>query len=302
MVEVVLGGQRTVGERGTQGCILGMGHEALAQGQESILNPTAQVFPRPGAFLATCRTPGFQGAVRGWLPGFSKAGIVHQQPQGGEIGVAFLGEYPRQVSLDPGGSREAGIVAQDAQRVSVRDQAPQRLVDFVQVLLGQTKSGAAPAAIAELGQGRLQTSSGRRDDHGNALALGGEPDGERPIRDLDGRNSGQRGKTETVAQERHNKALGKQTRVRTGGLARDEVLPMRLGHAPVAADLVAQVQAFGNGVVGVGLVCRLQLGHSRKPVRGQQATLYRDCLEGELGFLLSATDSHGDQSTRGSRT
>jgi hypothetical protein len=111
---------------------------------------------------------------------------MRQQPQSSEVGVASFGEDAGKICLDPGRPREAGVVAQNAQRVSVGHQAPQRLVDFVQVLLGQTEGGSAPAAIAELGQGRFQTSSGWGNDNGDAPTLGREADGKSSLADLDG--------------------------------------------------------------------------------------------------------------------
>jgi hypothetical protein len=82
-----------------------------------------------------------------------------------------------------------------------------------------------------------------------------------------GLHRGDRRKAERVAENRQDEALGDGLRVGLHLSARLEVRPVRLGDAPVAADLVAQVESLGDAIVGFYLGARLKLGNLGEPLR-----------------------------------
>ena len=122
--------------------------EALAEGQQGILEAAAQAVAGPGALLAGGRAPGLQGAGVGVLVGAPEAGAVEQQPGGGEVRVQALGEDPGEVQLHPGRAGEARVVAHQPQPETVGAEAPQGLVRRVQELLDQAEGAALAVAVA----------------------------------------------------------------------------------------------------------------------------------------------------------
>jgi hypothetical protein len=69
-----------------------MREEALAEGDECVLDPESQFVARLRAFLSTGVAPGLERALGGGLISAAEAGLVRQQPQCGEVGVTLLGE------------------------------------------------------------------------------------------------------------------------------------------------------------------------------------------------------------------
>jgi hypothetical protein len=114
---------------------------------------------------------------------------------------------------------------------------------------------------------------------------------------------GEVGKPKGVAQQAYGEAAGEAVAIGLGSQARLKVSPMGLGDAPVATDLIAQLQATQDVVVGGVLVLGAELGYADHPARGQQPALDGDGVKGQLcglGGSLGAS-SHG-QLTFGRRT
>ena len=101
-----------------------MGEEALPQGDERILDATAQVFAGARTLFAAGIAPHFERAFGDRLALAAEARLVAEQPERGEVGVALFREDALEVRLDPRGAREARVVADDAQRDAVADDAP----------------------------------------------------------------------------------------------------------------------------------------------------------------------------------
>gem|GEM_PF-6906534 len=78
---------------------------------------------------------------------------------------------------------------------------------------------------------------------------------------------------------------------------------MRLRNAPVAADLVAEIQPLGDAVVGLRLRSRLKLGNLRQPLGSEQSAFNREGFKGELGLAgLRFSPGCHVQSAFGNRT
>src|SRR5262245_5928533 len=93
---------------------------------------------------------------------------MREQPERSEVGIALLGEDAPEVRLDPGGPREARVVADDAEGHAVRRQPPQRAVLRVEVLLREPERVAPPPAIAERRRERLKPAPRGSDDDRDA--------------------------------------------------------------------------------------------------------------------------------------
>ena len=156
----------------------------------------------------------------------------------------------------------------------------------VEVLLRQAEGAPPAAAVAEGGRQRVEAGSRRRDHDGHAAA-------ERRTADRDsygrrrqrGRRSVEGREAEALSQQRWTKAIRQRAfgcrawLVRAAGR---EVRPVRLRDAPVAADLVAQVQPLGNAVVGLALAAGGELRDARQPLGREQAAFDGERLEREL--------------------
>src|ERR1019366_1715331 len=112
-----------------------MDEKPLAEGDERIPNIGTQIPEGTRPLLAALISPGLERALGGRLVGAPEAGLVRKQPEGGEVGIAFFGEDPREIRFDPGGSSQAGVVPQDAERDAIACEPPPRVVARVEKLL-----------------------------------------------------------------------------------------------------------------------------------------------------------------------
>ena len=98
-----------------------------------------------------------------------------------------------------------------------------------------------------------------------------------------GRRGASDAKPKVSRSRRVHEALGERARIGHRRSRPDaKSRPVCLRDAPVAADLVAKVEALGDPVVGLGLAARLELRDLREPLGREEAALDRERLEGEL--------------------
>ena len=254
--------QRAVLQRGAERAIVGMREKPLAECDQRILDALPQVLARARPLLAAGGAPDVERAFGGRLAGFAESRFVREQPERGEVRVPSFGEDALEVRLDPRGPREARVVADDAQGEAVGDETPRRVGGCVEEFLSNTKRASAPSTIAERRRDGVDAAAGGRDDDGDAPTERGEADRIRPVRDHDRRRRRKRVEAEAVAQKRQDKPLREGARRSAGRSPCVELAPVRLCDAPVAADLVAEVEPLGNPVVGFALRTSRELTHA----------------------------------------
>ena len=114
-------------ERLSQGGIGRVREKAIAQLPQRLGDAGPQVGQGPFAQLLGLAAPLLQNRrLSGGLRAHSgaKARGMGQQPEGDEIGVALFLEDARQVGLDIGGPGQTGVIAQDADGVTIGDDTP----------------------------------------------------------------------------------------------------------------------------------------------------------------------------------
>src|SRR5690606_12378995 len=136
--------------------------------REGFFDAAAELVAGAGSFFSARLAPGFERAFGDRLLGTAEAGLVGEEPEGGEVGVELFGEDAREVRFDPRGAGEARVVAQDAQGVPVGREAPEGAVLGVEVLLREAEGAPAAAAVAEVRREGVETARRRRDDDGHA--------------------------------------------------------------------------------------------------------------------------------------
>src|SRR5690606_1319385 len=112
----------------------------------------------------------------------------------------------------------------------------------------------------------VETARRRRDDDGHAALERAPADRIAALGDDDGFGLSERGEAEALAENPGGEALGERARVGASLDAGHELGPVRLGDAPVAADLVAELEALRDAVVGFRLMARRELRDLREPL------------------------------------
>ena len=210
--------------------------EARAQNLERDLDLVGQAVARGFALAGASLAPALQRAVGGRGVCGAEAGPVDQEPERGEgrdvLGREDLGE----VGLDVGRARQGRVVPHEAKVGAVGDDAPQRLVGVVEVVL-KCEGGRAGAID---GQGRaaaVQRLARRHHDDGNAAAgdHGERRGGRRQVVEAEG-----------LLEEAGNETAG---RVLGGRLELREGIEVRLADAESGRDFLADRETLADGVV-----------------------------------------------------
>ena len=246
--------------------------------------------------------PRLQRARRVRVAGAAEARLVREEPERGEVGVQVLREDPAQVGCEPRRPREARVLARDAQRESVRGEAPAHRAGRVQSLLQEPERAPAAPVVAELGQEGVEARAGRGNDDGHAVAEREEPHRVPPLADRRRFRAREGGEPERVAQQRLDEALGERAGVAPRGAAGFQLAKAGLGDAPAPGDLVADVQPLRHTVVGRLLRAGLALRHPAEPLRPEQAALDREGVEGHPGLGRAASAERHGHATRGRST
>jgi hypothetical protein len=152
-------------------------------------------------------------------------------------------------------------------------------------------------AVAEFRQRRIESGAGGSDDNGYALSDSKKPDGVLPFTDGQALDATDGIKPKGVAQHAYDEKRSEGHRIaalRAPGL---QVGPVRLRDAPVPSDLIANVETFGNSVIGIALRRRLELSDAGKPFRGEESAFNGKGVELDLRFPDGSTASSGHQFT-----
>ena len=294
LLEIGIAIQRAAGQGIAQRLVGGFGQETLAQRQQCFFHALTELVAGAGALFLAGLAPALQRTLRCQRIRVAETAGVDQQPQQGEVGVAFFAEDAREVGFDPGRAGEAGVVARQAQQAAVAGDAPHGRVGGIEVVLQQAEGAALAATVAVAAVALVQALVGGGDDQRQAACAGAGGDGVQAFADLDRRGVRlQVSGAEHVAHERLHEPAGQTVRV-FGLLARvGELAPVGLGDAPVAAHFIAQVQALGDAVVGRRLVGGLQRGDVGQPFGGQQAPFDLDGVEGQGGITAAHAPAPG---------
>ncbi len=248
----------------------------------------------PSRRWSRAATPSFWPASRqrssaqsvGGASGSAEAAGVDQQPERGEVGEVLAFEDAAQVGLDIGGAREAGVVAHEAQVRAVGSEAPERAVAGVEPVLQRGGGRAAAAVVARCALGRSRSSAGGTTTTGTRPPSASSVTANCALAERAGADAANVGEAEDVAQQ-----LLDETRLvaaAEGASLAVELGKQRLADAEVARDLVAQRQALGDAVVGLGLCAGLVLGDARQHRRRDQRAFDRDGVEGERRWTARA--------------
>lgn len=265
-------GQPVLGKIAAQAIVGGVADEALAEGDQGGGDAIAQLIAGALAGLLRLPPPAFQdrGGRQAAVAQGEPAG-VRQQPEGGEIGIEAVLEGALQVDLDVGRAGQARVVAEDAEHEAVGNEAPQRVVVGVEEFLDEAERRAPAAFFAESIM-RLVEVEGRRAEHhrhGTVAAAMGE--WKAALAQIDRLGALDR-EAEHLAEKRHQPAVDGGRSHCGDALAHGaEVRPKVGGDAPEAADLVADVEGFGQAVGGVVLVARVEGGDPAEEIGRQQA-------------------------------
>src|SRR5690606_5310271 len=188
--------------------------------------------------------PGLERALVGWCARPAEARGVEQQPEHGEVREALLVEDPLEIRLDPGRTRKTAVVAADPEPQAVGRDAPERAVAGVEVFLKRVPGAAAPP-LAVPRDRRLQLLRRHAHDDGHPAAERFERDPELAAACLAAAGGGEVSEPEDLREELADEGGGRGFRVVARGRTRgNEVRPQRLRDAPVARDLVAQLEAL----------------------------------------------------------
>ena len=120
--------------------------ETRAENLERKLDLDGQAVAGDFAFLEPGIAPAFQRAVGRRSTRNTKAGSVDQQPENGERCGILVGEDLREVGLDIGGAGQRSVVAHDAHKCAVGNNAPERFVMLVELVLKRESGRARPVS------------------------------------------------------------------------------------------------------------------------------------------------------------
>ena len=315
--KVVLRAQAAVLQCLAQGMVGGVLHKALAQGEERLRDAGAQAVAHAGAFFLAGFAPGFPGAG-GWrcigvgaMPcaAAQQAGAagVQQAPGIGKFGQALAGQQVLQIKLKVAGAGERGGVAQQAQGFAVAHQRPLVHGAGVEQFLRQLEGGFFAAAAAGDGKARgglVQPQGvGCHDDGQTSPSITrtgcAGPVGDGVVARLaalaqgDAAAGGHAGVGQRVAQQLGDEAgsgvLGVVIRAFE---QRGKAAPLGAGNLKGAADLVFELQALGQAVVGLGLQAGAAMGGLGQHVGQEQATFEPQCGQVQGGGV-AANGFHG---------
>ncbi len=293
--------QRLLPERVAQRAVLLVRHEALAEHQERLGHPLAELIASARPLLPPRLAPQLQRALGGGAARAAEAGLVDEEPEGGEVGVAVFGEDAREVGLDPCGAREAGVVAHHTERETVAHDAPEGLVGRVEKLLHEPKGAPTVCAVAEGHRRGVEPDAGGRDDHRDLPREREVTDGEHPPLARQRVRRPERDEAEHLPKHVPDELLRERRGVAVLREAAGELLVVGLGDAPEAPDLVAEVEPLLDAVVRGLLVPRGELGDAGEPVGREEPSLDGERFEGDLRGVAGATRAHDAPSTGGRR-
>jgi hypothetical protein len=284
LLEVDLGAQLAAFDAAAQLAVGRMREKAAAEHAQGIGDAFAQAVADADAVFLGGVAPVFERAVGGLGAGLAETRGVGEQPEGGEIGVEAFAEDGFEVGLDVGRPGEAGVVAQDAQLQAVADDGPQHGVAGVEILLGEQEGRTAARAVAVPAARLVERLVVRGEDERHAPFAGGAADGEAAFADGDLADALEVGKAEYLAAEGFEEVAAVGPGVAVAAFAAGgEILPEVLGDLPVAADLVAQLEAARDVVVGLGLRGGFEMGDPVEEIGRQQAAFDGQGGEGEFG-------------------
>src|SRR5262245_14598425 len=150
-----------------------MRQETLTKGEKCLSEPVSQILPCPCPFVLARRAPSVEETRRRKpiIPSVARSPesrLMRKQPQRREIRITFLGKHSRQVHLNPCRPCEAGVIAQNAKDVTIRNDSPSRTGRSIQVLLSQPERTAPPPAVSKQPRRRFNSIAGCRYDNRNA--------------------------------------------------------------------------------------------------------------------------------------
>ena len=279
-----------------------VGKKPLPQSLERLPEAGAQLVPRARSLLPAGLPPHLQGARLRRVVGAAEARLMGEEPERGEVGVQVLREDPAEVGFNPRRPREARVVARNPQRQPVRREAPERRAGGVQGLLQEPECASPTPVVSRLGQRGVQACAHRGDNDGNSIAEGEERHGIHALADRPGLRAHDGRESQGVAQQRFDEALGERAGVASRGAAGFHLPKARLGDAPAPGDLVADVEALRNAVVGRFLRAGLALSNPCEPLGPEKTALDREGVEGDLNLGPAASAKRHDQSTLGRST
>ena len=187
-----------------------------------------------------------------------------------ELAVLVPVDHALKIELQIGRFREAGGVPQEAQRLAVRDDAPERFVAVEEVLDEGMGAAAGAGALAQfvvdrsdVNRRRVLVGPGTVGD-GEALAVGGDR-GALELQPLE---------PEQLQQWDHPVLAGKGRAALLGPVqASLEGVPAGAGVREGGLDLVAQASALVESEVGGGLPLLLTLGDPGHQIGREEAAL-----------------------------
>ena len=314
--KVVLRTQAAVLQGLAQGMVGGVLHKTLAQGDEGLRDARAQAVAHAGAFFLARFAPGLPddggrcigaGALpcaAGQQPG---AAGVQQPPDKGEFGQALAGQQVLQIKFEVAGAGERGGIAQQAQGFPVGHQRPLVHGAGVEKLLRQLEGGFFAAAAAGDGKARVglvqpQGVGGHHDGQTSpSITRTGcaGPVGDGVVARLaaltqgDAAAGAHAGVGQGIAQQFGDEAGGGVLGVVVGALQqRGKAAPLGAGNLKGAADLVFELQALGQAVVGLALQAGAAVRGLVQHVGQEQAAF--ETQGGQVqGGGVAANASHG---------
>jgi hypothetical protein len=175
---------------------------------------------------------------------------MDEQPECGEISKAFGLEYLAQVGFNIRWTSQAGVVANQAQRIAVAAQAPESRFAGIEPLLQRRCGGAAATFTLKVSAGAVEIISRGNNNDGNAAGGSFKSDREGAPVMIVMADAVKIRKTEDITQ----KSFGEVHRSgRRGSRTGKQILKDGLADAEVTCDFVAESEAARNAVVGFRL-------------------------------------------------
>ena len=218
---------------------------------------------------------------------------MEQHPEGDEVSVELAFKQPSEIHLHKGRAGHGRVVAQDSQVTAVANHTPEGVVGGVEVLLHQALRGAAAPFFTERGIAfvQLEIRAGEQQRHMGSVCTAKGQMGDRKLALTDANGpGGAQVKAKDCGEHGHQEAL-------YGFAATGQVLalhqlletfPVRAGHAPEAADFVAQLEGAVQAVVGAGLALEFLPAQVIEKLAGKKPAFHSKTVE---FIVLGAT--HG---------
>ena len=245
MLVECLGGKYAASEGFSKRFIARMREEAISQRLKGSLDAVPEFLPGPFSGLFRLVAPNLENRFLPLLR-WQKAAGMTQKAEENEVRIKVLFENSFKVGFNIGRPREARILPDEPDKLSVKDDPPPRtggagIQELLQESMGRAFAVVVPPLCSRLVEGRF----GRNEDQGNGPAMGKMGDGKATFPDGLSLNRDDIVKGEDFRQD----DLNPPERIGLFSLFAPKELPFALGNPPPSPRLIAKGESSRDPVV-----------------------------------------------------